>query len=77
VTLLAFNKPDAIKELWDVVRSVYAEQEYQVIAARRFREAMMKASILVGFPLVLPRPLQTLIEVGNQRSCDATRLLHR
>jgi len=38
-----------------VVSSVYAEPEYQVVAARRFREAMMKASILVGFPRVALR----------------------
>ena len=50
MTLLAFNKTDAIKELWEVVRTTYIEDEYQIIAARRLREAMMKASILVGFP---------------------------
>lgn len=55
VTLLAFNKTDNIPELWEVVSSVYAEPEYQVVAARRLREAMMKASILVGFPRVPSR----------------------
>jgi hypothetical protein len=49
---LAFNKTENIPELWEVVSSVYTEPEYQVVAARRFREAMMKASILVGFPRV-------------------------
>ena len=52
MTLLAFNKTDSIKELWEVVRAIYIEPEYQIIAARRLREAMMKASILVGFPKV-------------------------
>jgi hypothetical protein len=50
--LLAFNRCDAVVELWEVVCAVYKDHEDQVIAARRFREAMMKASILVGFPRV-------------------------
>jgi hypothetical protein len=43
-----------VKELWDTVCDVYNEYEYQLVAARRVREAMMKASILVGFPRVFP-----------------------
>lgn len=54
MTLLAFNKCDKVKDLWERVCDVYAEYEYQLVAARRMREAMMKASILVGFPRVFP-----------------------
>ena len=49
MTLLAFNKTDAIEELWEVVCTTYIELEYQIVAARRLREAMMKASILGDF----------------------------
>jgi hypothetical protein len=55
VTLIAFNKCDAVRELWELVCTVYADPEYQVTAARRCREAMLKASIVVGVPRVLGR----------------------
>lgn len=75
VTLLAFNRCDAVKDLWEVVRTTYPEPDYQVIAARRFREAMMKVSILVGFPKV--HSTQTRLISGHQRSSGSTKLFHR
>ncbi|KAF4541436.1 Long-chain-fatty-acid- ligase [Lasiodiplodia theobromae] len=51
VALLAFGEEKRIPELWQQIARVHADSEAaQVVAVKRLREGMTKASPLVGFP---------------------------
>lgn len=53
VALLAFGEEKRIPELWQQIARVHADSEAaQVVAVKRLREGMTKASPLVGFPRV-------------------------
>lgn len=41
-----------VTDLWDYVTNKFPEQSEQAIVARRLREGLLKASVLVGFPRV-------------------------
>lgn len=43
---------DLIGKTWDYIRRQTPSQENQGVKARKFREALLKASVLVGFPKV-------------------------
>jgi hypothetical protein len=50
--LLSFHKERLIGELWMFLMTQIHDQDGQLAAARRLREACLKSSTLVGFPRV-------------------------
>lgn len=48
----ANDRMDYIGKIWDYVLNHTPNQEEQVIKARKLREALLKSSVLVGFPKV-------------------------
>lgn len=43
---------DLIGTTWDYVRSQTSNEDELIVKARKMREALLKASVLVGFPKV-------------------------
>lgn len=48
----ANDRMDLIKTLWEYLADSTRKEEDQFVKARKFREALLKASVLVGFPKV-------------------------
>ena len=56
VILEAFGQERQVAELWDYLAVQFGAFEDQSLLARRLREGLLKASVLVGFPRVGPSP---------------------
>lgn len=58
VVLLGFGQEPRVKELGEaILQQTENDEKAQITAYRKLREALLKASPLVGFPRVCVRPL--------------------
>ena len=52
VILECFAQEPLIKDLWTWISKQFPKEQEQALVARRLREGLLKASVLVGFPRV-------------------------
>lgn len=69
---------DKIKTLWEYLADSTPKEEDQFVKARKLRESLLKASVLVGFPKVCDPLRQAKGDVltcyqGNQRMHSSTK----
>lgn len=55
-----------IKTLWEYLADNTPTEEVQFVKARKFREALLKASVLVGFPKVRHSPFPSQTPHSNE-----------
>lgn len=60
--LQANDHMDLIGSTWEYVKSETPDEDELLVKARKMREALLKASVLVGFPKVIPIMLSWLVD---------------
>ena len=69
----ANDRMEFIGDIWGHVKPQTPDTEEQLVKARKLREALLKASVLVGFPKVRPISLSSraVRSHGNRASTPA------
>lgn len=64
----ANDRMDYIGKTWDYILKHTPNQEEQVVKARKLREALLKSSVLVGFPKVTTCTLSFIHRANFERA---------